>query len=354
MWAWTKLFGTDLWVIRLPSAFLGIASIILLLWLGVITGQKTAGWIAATLFALNGYHVFWSKVARMFSLVCFLGLLATILLILLARDPPSKRVLGPLYALVILLGLASHIYFWLLLITHILWVGLHAWTRRRAVPGLLKLQMMILILGSPLLVFSVYQSANTLAVLSSDVTLYVKEFVQFSYLFPVQKESAVFPAMHYSIVGGYLRSPGVRNVFFLFSLFLLFLGLASGQPLIEKLLTDPRGPSTTMCLAGAVCGVLTILTFISVAKTFLEQPNETLWIVTLLSPLPLLLAILPLCLHKWWPRMHDWRLVQAGLSRLLDSQGIILMLALFPFAILAFISQFTPIMNQRGMLFLAP
>jgi 4-amino-4-deoxy-L-arabinose transferase-like glycosyltransferase len=354
MWGWTKLFGASLWSIRLPSALLGIASILLVFWLGIITRQKQAGWIAAMLLAFNGYHVFWSKVSRMFSLACFLGLLATILLILLARDAPARRPLSFLYAMVILLGVASHIFFWSLLLTHIIWVGLPVLTKRQTVPGLLKLQMMLLILGSPLLVFAVYQSGNTLAVLSSDVTLYFKEFVQFSYLFPIEKESAVYPAVYFSVVGEFLRSPGVRDIFFLFSLFLLFLGLASGQPLTEKLLSDPRGPSPRMSLAAGVFGVLIILTFISVAKTFLEQPNETIRSVTLLVPLPFLIAMLPLFFHKWHRQTVNWRFEHAVFDRILDSRGIIYMLAIFPFAFLAVISYFTPILNQRGMVFMAP
>ena len=71
MFPWTKVAGTSLRAIRLPSALLGICSVPLLYALGVLIGRPAEGTVAAILLALSGYHVFWSQVARMFALSCF-------------------------------------------------------------------------------------------------------------------------------------------------------------------------------------------------------------------------------------------------------------------------------------------
>lgn len=93
MWAWTKLFRASLAVIRLPSALFGILSIPLLYWTGTLIGQRKAGLLAAGLLAFSGYHVFWGKVARVYSLTCFLGLLATVLLLLAVRSGRRRPLL---------------------------------------------------------------------------------------------------------------------------------------------------------------------------------------------------------------------------------------------------------------------
>ena len=76
---------------RLPSALLGTACIPLVFWLGMLTRQQAAGWIAAALVAVNGHLVFWSQIARMFTLACCLGLLATILLLKIAQQSHASR-----------------------------------------------------------------------------------------------------------------------------------------------------------------------------------------------------------------------------------------------------------------------
>ena len=147
MWAWTRCFGTSAWSMRLPSALLGTACIPLVFWLGVVTRQTTAGWIAATLMAVNGHQVFWSQVARMFTLACCLGLLATILLLRIAKQDCAPRSLhaslcsgapaGTLHPYILLAHLAAHI----------MWTLLNAWSQRQPMPGAARLQFLALILG---------------------------------------------------------------------------------------------------------------------------------------------------------------------------------------------------------------
>ncbi len=356
MWIWTKFLGASIWSIRLPSALLGIACIPLLFWLATLTGQRTTAWVAAALLAVNGYHVFWSKVARMFSLACFLGLLATILLLLLTQENHQRRILQVAYVLVILLGLASHIFFWLLFITHVLWTFLNAWRRKQPMPGLCKLQILILILGSPLLAFAAYQSGNMLAVLSSNVLIYAREFLLFSFLFPMEGfSSGVFlPSSPYPPP----QDPGwsiARGAFLIFSLLLLISGITSVRKSSVKFPIHSGGASRKVWVAAAGLGFLVILTFVFMAEEFAKpKPNDTLQITKAMSILPLVFAGIGILLQRIWHRVPDWasRLVENRFFA--GSQALVLMLAVVPFSILSAISLLRPVFNARGMLFATP
>ena len=140
--------GTSLRMMRLPSALFGVACIALVFWLGALAGRPLSGAVAAALLAFSGYHVFWSQVARMFALECFLGLPPPSA----APDRPRRQAPRPpdaAYALLILAGLATHVFFWSLFATHMIWAFGNAWGRRQ-LPDLCRAQLLALVLGSPL------------------------------------------------------------------------------------------------------------------------------------------------------------------------------------------------------------
>src|SRR5512135_2934663 len=114
MLGWTRLFGTGILALRLPSVLFGVGSIILIGLLGLLERDKWTGILAAGMLALNGHQVFWSQTAKMYSLGCFLGLLSTVLLLLAYRQRSWQRVLQAAYLLVTLAGLTTVVYFWLL------------------------------------------------------------------------------------------------------------------------------------------------------------------------------------------------------------------------------------------------
>lgn len=353
MWAWTKVFGTSVWSIRLPSALLGIACIPLVFWLGYITCQTTAGWIAATLFAINGHQIFWSDVARMFTLACFLGLLATILLLRMARQKRASRPLQLAYVAVLLLGVSTHIFFWLILACHMLWTAANTWHERQPMPGILKLQLLAVIFGSPLLAFSAYQNGNTLATLSSNALIYAREFLQFSFAFPLLGYSS-------GLFGDYGRIPDVDNphlslarwLFFLLSLVLFVAGCGARHRSQESIPRDPSGPSAKAWLWAGAFGTLAILTFIWAAKTF-ARPNAMLRTTERMTILPILLAVAAVLVEKNWASLSSWGSVL--FRRLLVGDGaLVLIMATLPFLLLAFISIFKPIFNARGLVPLAP
>lgn len=74
-------FGTSEFVLRLPSALFGILTIPFLFLLGSRLYNAGLGLIAAGLFALAPYQVYFAQEARMYSMVVFLSVLSTWLLL---------------------------------------------------------------------------------------------------------------------------------------------------------------------------------------------------------------------------------------------------------------------------------
>jgi uncharacterized membrane protein len=355
MWAWTKCFGTSVWALRLPAVLLGVGCIPLIFWLGTLTGERTAGWIAAVLLAVHGHHVFWSQVARMFTLTCFLGLLATCLLLVMAKEPHAPKGLGLLYVTVVLLGVSCHIFFWALLGTHICWTFLNASAQRQALPGAGRFQLFAVIIGSPLLAFAAYQNANELATLSNNALVYAREFLQFAFLFPlVGFSSGVYPLDSDAplIDNPYLSL--ARWLFFALSLGLFVIGLATVRGSGEQLLSDIRGVSSKAWLLGSGLGTLASLFFIFMAKRFLGHPNPTLRTTELMTVLPAVLAGFAILLDKQWERFSRWVRPVARIRFLVGEQALVLSLAVIPFVVLIAVSRFKPIFNARGMLLVSP
>lgn len=355
MWAWTKCFGASAWSVRLPSALLGTACIPLVFWLGAITRQRTAGWIAAALMAVNGYQVFWSQVARMFTLACFLGLLATILLLRIARQSHVSRSLRALYVMVLLLGLCTHVFFWLILAAHMLWTFLNGWNQKQAMPGALKLQFLVLILGSPLLAVSAYQAGNTLASLSTNVIVYAREFLQFAFVFPLTGYSTGVYPDHGTIL--MVDDPHLtlgRWLFVMLSILLFAVGaysIATSDLPDEQLLHDREGPSPKAWLLASFLAILAILLFVAIARAFAAPRSPSILRSTdLTTAVPLLVAVLAITLNKHW----EWLVSRVRSRWPIDDQGLILTLVAVPFVALSAISLFKPILNARGMLLLSP
>ncbi len=355
MLPWTKCFGTTTWALRLPSALFGVASIPLVFWLGTLTRQRTAGWIAATLLAVNGHQVFWSQVARMYSQACFLGLLATILLLLIAEDRDASPSLKFLYVLTLLAGVCTHIFFWTVLAAHIVWTFLNAWNSRQTFPGVGTLQLLAVILGCPILAIAAYQGGVTLAILSDNVLIYAREFLQFAFMFPLEGfSSGVYRrASHTALVSNPHLSYG-RWAFFFLSLLLLFLGITSIRKSEEKSLLDTGGVSSRTWAVGGATATLTILLFIFAVQTLVPRPFPNLRTTKLMSVMPLAIAGLAIAFRRSWVRLASWSNLVVDSRFVIGGQGLVLTLLVVPFAGLSLVSLYKPIFNARGMLLFAP
>jgi 4-amino-4-deoxy-L-arabinose transferase-like glycosyltransferase len=351
MWFVTRSFGSGTLAIRLPSVLFGVASIGLVFWLGVLIGQRMPACVAAVFLALNGYHIVWSKTGRMYSMLCFLGLLTTILLLLLARSDRHRRALEIGYAALTLLGLATHVFFWALLATQMAWVLGNALTQNRPMPRLLNVQILVVILGSPLLAFAAYQSGNPVAFLSSNVPLIAREYVQFVYLIPGWDDTFAPGGTPALALAPQFFLP--RVILLLLCVLLLIMGIRRLKPADERLLSEPAGSFSGAWLLAAVLAVITILAYIVIAEHHLD-PKPTLKYTKAMTPLPLVLVFAATALQRSWDRLRSrcsrwtFRFLQGG-------PPLVWMLAVGPFVLLAAVSVvFRPLMDQRGLLYLAP
>lgn len=66
---WMRLFGEAEWILRLPSALAGAATIPLLYDLGRRLFSGRVGWMAAVLLTVHPLHVFYSREARVYALL---------------------------------------------------------------------------------------------------------------------------------------------------------------------------------------------------------------------------------------------------------------------------------------------
>lgn len=282
MWFITKVFGSSIWAIRLPSVVFGVLSIALVFWLADLLGRPVIGCVAAFLLAANGFHIFWSEIARMDALICFLGLLSTILLLLASRT--TKPMVEAGYAVVVLIGLSSHVFFWPFFGAQMVWVLLNCGGHKVPPPRTWKVQILVLVLGSPLLPFAAYQSGNRVAVLRGNALPFARELISFGFLLSGTDSSPVWPI--------------VRIVFLLLSITLVIAGLRSLRASTQPACVVGGGPSPKAWFGAALLAVIAILTHIFFAGRFVHPPLETLKLTKAMTFLPLSFALFGVVANK--------------------------------------------------------
>lgn len=117
---WGRMAGWSEWALRLPSAFLGVATIPLLFavarrLLGTAGSAMTAGLLAATFATVHPLLIYYGQEARMYTLLVCLSILLTYLLLRLADAPAPHTRLWAAYVVVAAAALYTH-YFALFLL----------------------------------------------------------------------------------------------------------------------------------------------------------------------------------------------------------------------------------------------
>jgi len=251
MYCWTKMFGTEPIMIRLPSVLFGTGCILLLYLLGTFEKEKKGALLAAGLLAFNGFHVYWSQLARPTTMACFLGLLSTYFLIKSVRGHPKNHwlVLLWFYGAVTLCGLGTSYYFWIIFATHILWVLLTRTTPKFNGKGLFQTQILILILASPLITLAIYQSRPSY--LGSNSLFYIHQFFSFGFLFKPARNILLpfFPSAVYWLLP------------FLGFILLGFGLMKPGRGELKNLNENTEGPSTFHLGLGTGFALICILVF---------------------------------------------------------------------------------------------
>jgi hypothetical protein len=182
MLPWTRCFGTSPLALRLPSAIIDVATILLIYLLSARLGLWKAGVLGGFLWATAGLPIYLAQEARMYPLVCFLGVLATVLLVESYRGDRSRqrRVMGA-YVFTILAGLSSSHFFWLILIVHMLYVQFGPTPPGRRAAPQAQWQLFMLALASPLLAIAAFQSGRP-SYLSPDVWSSVQAYIRLLYV----------------------------------------------------------------------------------------------------------------------------------------------------------------------------
>jgi uncharacterized membrane protein len=334
MFGWTKLFGTGVLALRMPSLFFGVASILLIYFLGSLEKNKFTGLLAAGMLAFNGLHVFWSQPAKMYSMGCFLGLLSTLLLLLMSKAVTQQRIFQVLYIAVTLAGLSTVVFFWLILVTHILWTIKCNCTNKTPMPGLLRSQILVFIIGSPLLAFVAYQSRRS-SYIREDILTTVGHFLQFGFLFEPHRFSFSPPFM-----------PSYAIIFLVLTTsFLFMIGLMSNRAhKIEN--TIIIGPPTIVMILSGVLAFCSILLFAKFAH--IKDPSRTGLIIALLLFFDYLLRRYGCHMQIIRNFLNKIKVFPDGLNSLNS------FLAIIPVTILAGISVFIPIFASRTALLFIP
>jgi 4-amino-4-deoxy-L-arabinose transferase-like glycosyltransferase len=241
MWGWTRVFGEGLFSIRFPSVLFGLGCVLLTWRLGARDGRPAAALAAAVLLAVHGHQIYWAQVARPSTMIAFLGLASTVLLHSAARR--GGRGTSAAYLGVSAIGLVVDYYFWLLFAAHIFWSLADGWRDRPRALALLRLQMTSVILASPMVTLSIFQSRG--AHFERDLLNDIRDFLQLGFLF-----TAKSPVLH--------RVPeGLPRVLAPLGILLLGLGLLPRTP--------PREETPERAVAAPGPALIGLLTAIVVA-----------------------------------------------------------------------------------------
>jgi len=336
MWLWTKLFGTGLGAIRLTSALLGIGSLYLMFRVAATEYGHKAGLIAAGLLALQGFHIYWSQMARMYAPGCFLGLLATWLLLRMMHAAAPRRGVEAGYVATLFAGAATQYFFWILIGGHLLATLLASRDNPARRSRIGYFQALSLILSLPLLI----QAFEILGRNTSGHYLHLRfvvDFLAFGFLF--QPDWLSQP----------VRVPPIWAVLPVMALALLFV--------IRGLLARPQTPARAgdwpvpsgWPLAAAACGSCLLMVGLVM---WLHDGRPRL---LALGVLPLLaLAVGPVfrSLGGWLDSLLAWlERIWPGFAPLASPMPV---LAVAPPLALFALSNWIPLLAPRAALIFVP
>ncbi len=105
---WTRVLGTDLVDLRLPSALLGALTVPAVYVFTLLLTRRRTAFLAALLFALSPFQLQVAQDARMYALLTFWAVLAGICLVSILKQENLEEARPFWWILVVLQGLALH------------------------------------------------------------------------------------------------------------------------------------------------------------------------------------------------------------------------------------------------------
>jgi len=155
---WIRLFGTSHESYRVPSALLGALSILLVF--AVARREVSRSWalLPAALLSLHGFHIYWSQLARPYSMAAFLALLSTLFMLRHLERERRLDALG-LFASTAL-ALWTQLYAWPLVFTQMLVGALREWGEHARLRTL-RVQLAAVIVALPVVAIAIVQDPPT-------------------------------------------------------------------------------------------------------------------------------------------------------------------------------------------------
>jgi uncharacterized membrane protein len=334
MWSWTKLFGVSLFAIRLPSVLFGTLAVALTFWLATLDIDWKTGLLGAAFLAFNGHQILWSQLARPYTVTCCIGLCASGFLLLAQRPGRRQSMWTWLYGATALGGLYTLYYFWPVFLTHALWVAVAGRRQPQRFYGLLRLQLLLLILASPIVTLAVFQSRQSY--LSDDGFAFFTDFVRFAFLFEPDGD----------VVRPFSRPAEVA--FLVGSVLLLALGLTRGTRRgVQSNGTSVPGPSLSTLALTTIVSCICVAAAAIAFRT--KSPHKALQLAaTIVVPI----AVFGLAVGV--TRVTSFALRWRREDEHARAPSLVVMLAVLPTVIVAGISLAVPFLASKGMILFAP
>jgi hypothetical protein len=345
MFAWTKCFGTSPFSIRLPSVLFDIGSIFLIFILGARVGLRHAGLLACFLWATGGLPIYLSQEARPNSFACFLGILATLLLIESYSALRFRRFTIVAYVLTILAGLVTSHFFWAILFVHMLYSLFGPIPRDRPVAVQARWQLLVLTLACPLFAVAVFQSGRP-SYLSPKVW---PELLGYLRLLFLGSRWGLLPANH-------PIPPWVGIAISFICAVILVIGIIKIRRTLAVECREnvgyPKG--VLFVAAGLAFVVIEVFAYVTHQKHkmgSLSWLTERTWVIVACGAVPLLAVTADYILE--WKGTAIRRLV-SRFSALLCPAYLVVMLAVVPIAVLSAASLVVPVLAQRTAMYFGP
>ena len=138
------VFGGSDFLLRLPSALFGMASLPLMYVLARDLTSKREAVFAVLVLALSPFHIWYSQEGRMYSQLLFVSLLSSVILMQALKRGQARWWFY--YAIVSAAGIYTHVFMLLGLLVHFLWLLLY---ERRYLPALMATSVVVALLFLP-------------------------------------------------------------------------------------------------------------------------------------------------------------------------------------------------------------